>query len=233
MVRALVVLLTALLATAARAGSLETAPTTIELSPQGAAVLHIANRAEYPVAFQVEAFDWTQGPGGERLEPSQVLQASPPMAELAPGQKQVVRLRAVGAAGSERAFRLLVSELPSPQGPQAQQVRVLLQFSVPVFTATAAKGGPALAWRADRDGADLVLTAANTGTRRAKLSGLTVTAGGEAKKPPGGELAYVLAGATRSWRMHLPSPPGEAVTVRAGAEDAPDRIMSMTLDVEE
>jgi fimbrial chaperone protein len=221
----LTLLVAVLMATAARAGSLETAPTTIELSPGRTGVFHVVNRADYPVTFQVEAFDWTQATGEDRLEPSATLQASPPMAELAPGEKQTVRLRArSGPAGGEQAFRLLVSELSGPTQAQAQQVRVLLQFSMPVFAASAQPEPRALTWRAERRGADLILTAVNGGTRRAKLSRLTVTAADQTLPVPGGELAYVLAGASRRWRMPAP-PPGAVLTVKAGVEDSADLLI--------
>src|SRR5262245_42821280 len=82
---------------AARAGSLEAAPTTIQM-PGGNpnAILYVTNHEARPVAFQVEAFAWRQDQGDDALTPTTVLQASPPIARLAPGQRQVVRLRYFG-----------------------------------------------------------------------------------------------------------------------------------------
>lgn len=207
----------------ARAGSLETAPTTIVLSEGRTGVLHLANRAAYPVTIQVEAFDWIQDDGGERLEPSASLQASPPMAELAPGARQTVRLRALGpAAGREEAWRLLVSELPAPGRPGGGEVRVLLQVSMPVFAGGLGRDA-ALAWRARRQGPDVVLSAANGGDRHAKLSGLTLAG----VPVPGGELAYVLPGAVRHWRV--PAPPGEGPLALRGGTGSAGEPLDMIL----
>lgn len=228
MSRTLLGLLVALLASSAQAGSLEAAPTTIELSPsQRTGVLHVVNRADHPIAFQVEAFDWNQDGAADDLAPSTVLQVSPPIAELAPGQKQTVRLRADGAPSqTEQAFRLLVSELPGPSADARQQVRILLQFSIPVFAPARQAGDPALTWEAQREGPDLVLVAANRGARRAKLTGLKVNAASGALAVPGGDLAYVLAGKARRWRVSAGAvPPTGTVTLQVGGEAEPPLLV--------
>ena len=113
---------------------LDVAPTTLDLQPDRAGLFFVTNHGARPITVQIEAMDWRQqdtgGPG--RLTPSTVLLTSPPMARIAPGGRQSVRVLARGPAQRERAFRLLVSQLPDA-ADDGDGVHVLLQFSVPVF----------------------------------------------------------------------------------------------------
>jgi len=189
----------------AAAGAVEIAPTTIDL-PSGSdtGVFYITNRGDRPIVAQVQGFAWRQTEAGDRLEPSDALTVSPPMARLAPGQQQIVRLAVTpdAASNDERAFRLLVSELPDPSEPVAQSVRVLLQFSVPVFKAGAHPSEAHLDWRAARSGDGLSLIARNTGARHVKLSGLSYAVAGErsAVLMPA-TFAYILPGASHRWTI--------------------------------
>lgn len=207
----------------ALAGGFEVAPTTVQLSGRGrTALVRITNRGAEPVTLQVQPYDWSEGPQGEALAPSSTLQVSPPMARLAPGAIQTVRLRERGPppGPSETAHRLLVSELPAPEAAARGEVRVLLQFSIPVFGPPAASAGaraaPSLAWSASIAGGDLVLTCANPGLRHVKLDSITVAPAGASDPAPVTQLAYVLAGATRSWRVPLAAiGAASSLTVRA------------------
>src|SRR5882724_4909655 len=93
----------------AAADSLEVSPTRLSLDTHRAGVLNVVNRGDEPITAQVEAFDWRQEGGTDRLDPSQTLQVSPPIVRLAPGQKQIVRVRVTSnvESGSEQAFRLV------------------------------------------------------------------------------------------------------------------------------
>lgn len=189
----------------AQAGALSVSPTTIDLPASGgAAVLYVANRGTQPTTVQVESFDWTQTDGTDRLDASQALQISPPFAQLAPGQRQIIRLlvRPGGGSQAERAFRLVVSELPNPASPVNLRMRVLLQFSVPVFAGPAHAISPQLVWDARVAAGSLLLTARNDGNTRAKLTSLRlVTAKGRKRNVAPGSIVYVLSGASRQWAI--------------------------------
>jgi fimbrial chaperone protein len=189
---------------ASRADSLEVAPTTIMLGRSHAAVLNVMNRSDEPITAQVEAFDWTQDVGRDRLVPSRTLQVSPPVVRLVPGRKQIVRLRAtLGAVPKgEKAYRLLISELPSPSRTVADGVRMLLQFNVPVFVGGNEQVSRKLRWRAMPAGNDLIVEVRNEGATHVKLAGLHV-AGPSAQtltiEPEA--FYYVLSGAAREWKI--------------------------------
>lgn len=193
------------------AAALEVAPTTIQIEEgTNAALLYITNRGNAPMVAQVEGFDWQQTETGDQLEPTQSLMFSPPMVRLAPGQKQIVRLaikpeaKATLAATKERAFRLVVSEIPE-FSKKRTDVQMVLQFIVPVFASTKEMSDSILWEATPTDGAVLV-SARNTGTQHGKLSKINLTnAAGEKIKPVADTFSYILAGASKQWRVELPS----------------------------
>ena len=191
---------------AALAGAFEVAPTTVNLSAKArTAVVRITNRGAQAVTIRVRPYDWRQSGDKDALTPSTVLVASPLMARLAPGGRQVVRLRELGPAlePGEQAHRLLVSEVESGNAAGAGEVRMLLQFSLPVFGPARAPGSGRLSWDARVAGGQLILTAANAGSRHIKLVKLAVTSDGAPGQRQVAAMVYVLAGASRHWRVPL------------------------------
>jgi fimbrial chaperone protein len=165
---------------------MDVAPTTLDLQPDRAGLFFVTNHGARPITVQIEAMDWRQqdtgGPG--RLTPSTVLLTSPPMARIAPGGRQSVRVLARGPAQRERAFRLLVSQLPDA-ADDGDGVHVLLQFSVPVFVGHDPRRAPQIHWAVTHG----VLAARNDGTQTVKLEGLRVNGA------PRAGLSYLLPGA--------------------------------------
>jgi fimbrial chaperone protein len=165
---------------------LDVAPTTLELKPGAAGLFFITNHGAHDVTVQIEAADWRQENGRDITAPSQDLLASPPLAHIAAGARQSVRVMARPSGTGEQAYRLLVSELPDPEAG-GDGVHVLLQFSVPVFVRHDPHAAPHLSWSA-REGR---LIAANTGAQTIKLDGVTI----DGALRPG--LIYLLPGASR------------------------------------
>ena len=189
----------------ALAGSLTVAPTTVELkSDRDIGVLHLSNQSGAPVVAQLEVFDWAQDNGVDKLTPTTSLIVSPPMAKIAPGADQIVRLQAADGSGpAERSFRLLVTQLPDPTPTKVQGVNLLLQFSVPVFLHTAApEQGLKVDFRAVTHDNLLLLSAQNAGHSHLKLTRIDVSVGdGRGNHFSTSGLFYVLAGSQRSWTL--------------------------------
>jgi fimbrial chaperone protein len=182
--------------------SFEVAPTTIDLVPGKPGLFYIANRGDSDVSVQIQTMDWRQNGNADSLTPSETLYASPPLIQVAPGERQVVRLLADPADTTrETQYRLIVSQLPQGE-TSGTAVRVLLQFSIPVFAGGDVSATPDIVWSAARDGKDLQISARNNGTNALKLIGVSASAGA-AQSPVTNTLAYVLPGATRSWRVAL------------------------------
>jgi P pilus assembly chaperone PapD len=144
--------------------SMDIAPTLVQLKPGAAGLFYVTNHGTAPLTVEIQAMDWRQRDGRDLLSPSADFFTSPPVVTIAPLARQSVRL----LAAKPGAYRLLVSELPDPAA-DAGRVKVLLQFSVPVFAGDL--GAPALAFTARRDGSAVVLSAVNHGVAPVKLSG--------------------------------------------------------------
>lgn len=167
---------------------MDVAPTTLDLTADRPGLFYVTNHGTGAVTVQIQAMDWRQEDGRDVLSPSAALLASPPMIRIQPGARQSVRVLARGPAGGERAFRLLVSQLPDA-AQDGDGVHVLLQFSVPVFAGHDRHMAPDLKWSV-RDG---ILIAANAANQTAKLEGLAVNG------VPRASLAYLLPGASRDF----------------------------------
>jgi fimbrial chaperone protein len=177
---------------AAAPPAMEIAPTTLDLVPGEAGLFYITNRSEAPVTAQLEALDWSQAAGSDRLTPSKTLVVSPPFATLAPGQRQVVRVLSPGGDdGAEIVHRLRISQLPEPDPEQG--IRVLLQISIPVFVGSKTAAPPVLAWDGTQRGGDVALTVRNDGAQSVKLEGIATADGQMLSSAP----LYVLPGAAR------------------------------------
>ena len=179
----------------AQAAAIEVAPVITDLPPgQMVAVLTVTNRGAQTTAAQVRSFAWNQSSAADQLVPTDDLLVSPPIFELAPGGAQTIRMVLRGRPlPGERAFRLLVDEIPAASTPG--MVRLALRLSLPVF-AYGQQAAPArLEWRI----ADGALLVTNRGARRARL----------------GDLVAVGADGTR---LALAAPENP---VRAGGAGAP------------
>jgi fimbrial chaperone protein len=209
-----------LAATAAQAASLQVAPTTVDLPAKGGtATLYVSNNGAGPIGVHVEAFAWSQPNGHDELQMSRAIQVSPPMTRLKPGERQTIRLRvAAQKSTGERTFRLVASELPDPSDRPRNGVRVLFQFSVPVFVGEPAKNVSAqLSGHLSHTSAGDVLALRNTGSIYAKLSGVKlVPPAGAPIDVAHGSLVYVLAGASPRWNLGTVSvTPGKTFHVEA------------------
>lgn len=187
------------LAAPALAGPLVITPTTVTIEPgRHSAVVEVENASDEPVDLQFRAYDWSQTEGQERLSPTDTLVVSPPIASVAAHGKQVFRvLQTAGPllpGERERSYRLRLNQLPRDDRPA---VAILVEFSLPVFQGQAG-AAPQLSWTLDGD----VVTVTNSGARRARLGGLTLTgADVAAVSVPGAASAYLLSGAKRSFRL--------------------------------
>ncbi|MFC3125040.1 molecular chaperone [Pseudoroseomonas globiformis] len=203
----------------ASAGSLEVSPVSTDMAPgQQSSIVTVTNREPHPTSVQVRAFAWSQDRRHDTLTPTQDLLVSPPVFQLAPGASQVVRLVLRRTPNdAERAFRLLVDEIPGP-AQEGQQVRFALRLSLPVFAHSTNTGRAELDWRIMPDG---VLSVTNRGTRRAQLAGLTLAGPGGARmalaEP---ENPYVLPGVDRHWQLRGAVPRPGSVLRASGVGEA-------------
>jgi fimbrial chaperone protein len=199
----------------AGATGLQVAPIGLELTPasptQG---LWLTNTGDRELHAQVRVFHWIQVDGKDELASTQALVVSPPMLDLQPGGRQLVRVIRTGgpaaAGASEDAFRVWVDELPQPGEQQNSGVQYVLRYSIPVFVGPvnppdAVSVATALHWSFARANEQVALQVQNTGTYHAQIANLSLVPSiGAMTEVSSGLLGYVLPGMTMRWPLQVP-----------------------------
>ena len=202
-----------LAASLAAASGLQVSPVSLSLQPrQNAEGLWLSNTGENVVHAQVRVYRWTQDGGAEQLTPSRGLIVSPPMLQIAPGDRQLIRVirpgaPAGGSGAAEEAYRVIVDELPV-DAEKRKGLQFVLRYSLPVFieAAGSASPQPQLRWTLRRDGERTLLEVSNNGAVHAQLAELQfVDAAGQRTEAHGGLLGYVLPGAQMRWVLKPPA----------------------------
>lgn len=206
----------------AYAASLQVSPISLEFAPkEQAQSMWLSNTGTVPLRAQVRVQQWTQTAEGDQLSPTRELVASPPVVEIPPGEKQMIRIIRLqgGVPVREESYRLIVDELPStgvagPGGTAPAGLQFLLRYSVPVFVSAVESvpvtGKPsdisALSASLQSGSPAPVLTVVNNGTQRVKISQLVhVDKQGRRTTLVPGLLGYVLAGQRMRWPLTLPA----------------------------
>lgn len=196
------------------ASGLQVSPISLSLQArENASGLTLSNSGDDMVRAQVRVYQWSQDETGDQLTPSRGLLASPPMIELNPGEKQLIRIiRAKappqGTGAAEDAYRVLVDEIPVKSDNQTTGLQFALSYSLPVFVQPVGitKTSPQLQWSThlQLDGKEIKLRVSNLGNGHAQLAGLSFvnTAGNSTVINPG-LLGYVLPGATMDWTLNI------------------------------
>lgn len=204
---------------------------------QRAAAVWVENLDSKPVVLQVRVFKWTMENYREHhvLEQHDVV-ASPPMAMVTPGSRQLIRLikRNEVPAGTESAYRVVIDEIPLPEsrarpaagaGASSFGVKVMMRYSIPLFVsgkgvwtkndATQSRDPadatrPDLRWRTEAAGGKHWLVLHNDGPVHAKFSDLRMVSGGKVVEPVPQLAGYVLPDSAMRWPLARPG------TLRAG-----------------
>ncbi|WP_019833936.1 fimbrial biogenesis chaperone [Sphingomonas sp. PR090111-T3T-6A] len=197
-------------------------------SGEKATALWIENRGPAPVTLQIRSFAWNQSNGDDHFDRQDEVIPSPPIAHVAPGQRQLVRIirRTTGAAPAEHCYRLLVDELPPPiDASRADAVSahlaVQMRYSIPLFAydGTGARGTPSLAARTVLVDGKPYAEIRNTGDIHARLVDLRVVRGGRTVTAAAGLIGYVLAGSTMRWPLPADAPLDGALVVNVNGTD--------------
>ena len=202
------------------AGSIEVGPILVQMvGPERTATLTVTNASDEAESLQVRTVDWTQGPDGDVYAPSKSLIASPPLVELKAGESQTIRLVLDGVADStsERAYRVILDEIPKTPEVNGAGIKTAIRVLAPVFLTPSLSARARLSWSAVRTPQGLVITARNDGESRERLSDLRFEANGQAIG--GGVLGgYVLSHSSRAWTVN--GAPAGTSTLTAVADGA-------------
>jgi fimbrial chaperone protein len=146
---------------------------------------------------------WTQLNGSDVTLPTQDVVASPPFITLQPMQQYQVRIVRTDSAPlqAEESYRVLIDEIPDAHEVRPGTVNLVLRQSLPVFFSGVPSRTSNVTWTLPRSGSALSLVARNTGTRRMRISDLTLEGGGAQFYHADGLIGYVLPGAERRWTI--------------------------------
>jgi len=190
----------------------------------------LTNAGDVPIVIQSQPLAWSQVDGGDRYEETDAFVVNPPIARIAPGQTQVVRvaLRTPPDEARETSYRMMFTEVPQPETAASQpsmgSLKVVRRMDVPMYVApmsgtAAAKGEVA----ARVDGDVLTLEFANRGTAHWRLADLEVDGLDNDKTAQLPQVMVVLPGAKRVFE--IPRTPGASeAALRVRAETAGGKL---------
>lgn len=196
----------------AAAQSLTVMPVVINMQPgQLAATISISGQGGAETSYQVRAFAWSEKGDAEQLDPTGDVLLSPPLGVIPANATQVVRIVIrKPPKDRESVYRLLLDQIPPPSAPGT--VRIALRLSLPIFVEPTNRVTPHIDWHVERDANGISLVAVNNGTRHERIHDIVLSAGTTTFKPQGDSSPYLLAGATRRFRLA-----GDGVLPAAGA----------------
>jgi fimbrial chaperone protein len=200
-------------ASPASAGDFVVTPIKAHLTPRKRSEsLDLTNRGARSVRFQLSTYAWKQDAGGAmQLEPTEDVIFFPQLLTLAPGERRKVRLGVMAPADDvERAYRLLIRELPPFEAPEETDaglaVKLVTNVGVPIFVQPAriARAGEIALQSLANGRVDLEVR--NTGNVHFLVRDLRIVGLGSS----GDEVAvyqtegwYVLAGRTSRYEVEL------------------------------
>jgi fimbrial chaperone protein len=191
-------------------GRFNVTPTRLVLRPnEKSTSLLLKNESAEALRFQVTAFAWTNAIDGEmKVDPTKDVVFFPALFSIAPGQTRRVRVAtSARATAHERAYRLIVEQLPSRAGPRVEGgVEMLTRLNVPLFLEPGTRVAQVtLDHVALRAGA-LTFDVHNTGTVHVRLDEVVVKGLSREGTPAHQQRVpgwYLLPGETRLYQLPL------------------------------
>jgi fimbrial chaperone protein len=186
--------------TVAKAQSLSVVPVNIFFSPgQRSASLTVTNTGNSETAVQIRAYAWDQKNGDDQLTDSDAVVVSPPIARMAPGALQVIRIiLRQPPQGREATYRILIDQIPPPSEPGI--VHMVLRLSIPIFAKPVTRAVPHVQFHLELGDGKLFLVGVNDGLSHEAIRGIELMGSdGQSLKQEVSALPYILAGATRRW----------------------------------
>jgi len=203
-------------ASTSHAASLQVAPVSVEIqAPGAAATLTLRNEGTSLLNAQIRIFRWTQVNGQEKLEPTDDVVASPPIATLSPKTDYTLRLVRVTKrpVATGESYRLFVDELPDPKARQNRVITLVMRYSIPAFFYPPDTAAAKLAWSVEQRSGRVYVSATNDGDRHVRVSALKLRDGSGATASFGNGLTgYVLGRSTMRWET-----PGNFLRLGAGS----------------
>jgi fimbrial chaperone protein len=191
----------------AGAQALAVLPVNILMQPgQKAATLTVTNQGTTETAIQIRAFAWNQPDGTDQLTTSDTIIVSPPLASIAAGATQVIRIiLRQSPQSSEDTYRILVDQIPPKAEPGV--VHIVLRMSIPIFAQPMARAVPHVQFHLEFDAGQLYLVGINDGLHHEAIRNIELsTSDGRTLKADSSSSPYILAGVSRRWHIVVDGP---------------------------
>lgn len=181
-------------------------PIRIFMGPRDrATAITITNDGDEPLVMQADLYSWKQKDNGEDdlvLTDDMIL--SPPIINIAPKSRQVVRLAMLRPRppGEQLTYRMIVREVPEvkPASPTLQ-IQIALAFSMPVFITPKGVKRNVSCQLASVSAGSLKAVCENSGTAYAQTRGLVLTNAAGDVLASNEAVAYILPGMKRSYDL--------------------------------
>lgn len=202
---------------------LSVAPVQLSLTDATRSVsTQVSNPGDAPVTVQARLYSWTMRGEEEVYAPASDMGFSPPLFRLEARRTQAIRVIMKSAPGpTERAYRLVIDQLPIADAPGQLQLPVRLVLPVFAEPAVGTVRASHLKWSArfDAPAKQVRISVANSGTVHAKIIELAVDDAGKHAVLAGGLAGYALAGQSRTWSYPSNTAPlSLTITARHEAE---------------
>lgn len=207
---------------AVNAAALKLFPVRIVLTPaEPVQTMTVENDSDEISRVQLRVYAWRQEGGEDLLEETRDVLANPAQFEVAPGATQIARLGLRTSPGAvEKAYRVILEEVPTERPTRPGEVRTLLRISVPIFVPSSQAAGR-LVWRAVPYGPRrLALDIRNEGSAHVQINRLTLVRAGGAALGANDVSAYLLPGTARRVTIDTDEPvrAGEALRLEASTD---------------
>ena len=187
----------------AHANGLQVSPVRLELSAERPhAVLTVSNPSNAPMLIEASAFVWQPGDADDRSTPAPGVLLNPPIFELPPGARQLVRVGlkpgTALAPDRESGWRVWLAQVPDAAGAAGATagVRMLFRVNLPLLIAPRGAAPARALWGRTPD----ALTLANTGRRVLQVHGLS------ARRADGAALALPMQSVLPETSVRWPLP---------------------------
>lgn len=191
--------------TAASAQVLSVVPVNVFMMPgQRTTTLSVTNPTNKETAVQIRTYAWSQAGNDDRLAATNMMMVSPPMATIAPGATQVVRLvLRQSPPYREATYRILIDQIPPPAEPGV--VHMVLRLSIPIFVQPEKPRAFAdVQFQVESKAGQVFLVGSNRGLLHESVHDIVLTTSdGHKLKPTSGGAPYILEGSTRRWQIDM------------------------------
>ena len=157
--------------------------------------------------FQISLYRWRQHGNHNFQEKTQALMVTPPMVDLSPNQRQIIRVGVLRflPLDHEVAYRLVLRQIPMHHQEKGSGLRMLLATKLPIFVEPCPLPKPTfhhLTWHLHFNNKHLVLTVENHNKKHIQVNEVDLLNKQDQHirfKIP--TFVYVLAGQSHTWRI--------------------------------